>query len=35
MSPIIEARGLRKQYRGGKQAVDGVDFTVEPGASSA
>lgn len=31
MSPIIEARGLSKQYRGGKQAVAGVDFTVGPG----
>jgi ABC-2 type transport system ATP-binding protein len=28
---IIEARGLRKQYSGGKQAVAGVDFTVAPG----
>jgi len=31
MSPIIEARGLSKSYRGGKQAVAGVDFTVGPG----
>ncbi|HXC59264.1 MAG TPA: ABC transporter ATP-binding protein [Steroidobacteraceae bacterium] len=31
MTPIIEARGLSKQYRGGKQAVAGVDFTVGPG----
>jgi ABC-2 type transport system ATP-binding protein len=31
MASIIEARGLRKQYRGGKQAVDGVDFTIAPG----
>jgi ABC-2 type transport system ATP-binding protein len=31
MIPIIEARGLRKAYRGGKQAVDGVDFTVGSG----
>jgi ABC-2 type transport system ATP-binding protein len=31
MSSIIEARGLRKQYRGGKQAVAGVDFTIAPG----
>jgi ABC-2 type transport system ATP-binding protein len=31
MSSIIEARGLRKQYRGGKNAVDGVDFTVGAG----
>jgi ABC-2 type transport system ATP-binding protein len=30
-SPIIEARGLSKQYRGGKQAVAGVDFKVGPG----
>ena len=28
---IIEARGLTKQYRGGKQAVAGVDFSVAPG----
>lgn len=31
MTPIIEARGLSKKYRGGKQAVAGVDFTVGPG----
>jgi ABC-2 type transport system ATP-binding protein len=31
MSSIIEARGLRKHYRGGKQAVAGVDFTIAPG----
>ena len=31
MTSIIEARGLRKQYRGGKQAVAGVDFTIAPG----
>ncbi|MEO6185518.1 MAG: ABC transporter ATP-binding protein [Steroidobacteraceae bacterium] len=31
MSSIIEARDLRKQYRGGKQAVAGVNFTVAPG----
>jgi ABC-2 type transport system ATP-binding protein len=31
MTSIIEARGLSKQYRGGKQAVAGVDFTVGPG----
>ena len=31
MTPIIEARGLSKQYRGGKQAVAGVDFTVGSG----
>ncbi len=31
MTSIIEARGLRKQYRGGKQAVAGVDFSVAPG----
>jgi ABC-2 type transport system ATP-binding protein len=31
MTPIIEARGLSKRYRGGKQAVAGVDFTVGPG----
>jgi ABC-2 type transport system ATP-binding protein len=30
-SPIIEARGLSKQYRGGKQAVAGVDFKVGAG----
>lgn len=31
MTPIIEARGLSKQYRGGKVAVAGVDFKVGPG----
>jgi ABC-2 type transport system ATP-binding protein len=31
MTPIIEARGLAKRYRGGKQAVAGVDFTVGAG----
>jgi len=31
MTPIIEARGLSKKYRGGKQAVAGVDFTVGAG----
>jgi ABC-2 type transport system ATP-binding protein len=31
MAAIIQATGLRKQYRGGKQAVAGVDFTVAPG----
>lgn len=31
MTSIIEARGLRKQYRGGKQAVADVNFTVAPG----
>src|SRR5689334_6539448 len=31
MTSIIEARGLAKRYRGGKQAVAGVDFTVGPG----
>ncbi|MFO1503720.1 MAG: ABC transporter ATP-binding protein [Steroidobacteraceae bacterium] len=31
MTPIIEARGLAKRYRGGKQAVAGVDFKVGPG----
>jgi ABC-2 type transport system ATP-binding protein len=31
MSSIIEARGLAKQYRGGKQAVAGVDFSVGAG----
>jgi ABC-2 type transport system ATP-binding protein len=31
MTSIIEARGLSKRYRGGKQAVAGVDFTVGPG----
>jgi ABC-2 type transport system ATP-binding protein len=29
-SPMIVARGLRKQYRG-KPALDGVDFTLQPG----
>src|SRR5512139_966359 len=31
MTAIIEARGLSKRYRGGKQAVAGVDFKVGPG----
>jgi ABC-2 type transport system ATP-binding protein len=31
VTPIIVAKGLRKQYRGGKQAVAGVDFTVGAG----
>ncbi|MEO8315013.1 MAG: ABC transporter ATP-binding protein [Pseudomonadota bacterium] len=31
MTSIIEARGLTKQYRGGKQAVAGVDFSIAPG----
>jgi len=31
MTPIIEARGLSKKYRGGTQAVAAVDFTVGPG----
>ena len=31
MTAIIEARGLSKRYRRGKQAVDGVDFTVGAG----
>jgi ABC-2 type transport system ATP-binding protein len=31
MTSIIEARDLRKQYRGGKQAVAGVNFTVGAG----
>jgi ABC-2 type transport system ATP-binding protein len=31
MTAIIEARGLAKKYRGGKQAVAGVDFTIGAG----
>jgi ABC-2 type transport system ATP-binding protein len=31
MTAIIEARDLRKQYRGGKQAIAGVNLTVQPG----
>jgi ABC-2 type transport system ATP-binding protein len=31
MTAIIEARGLGKRYSGGKQAVAGVDFTIQPG----
>jgi ABC-2 type transport system ATP-binding protein len=31
MSSVIQARGLAKRYRGGKQAVAGVDFTVAAG----
>jgi ABC-2 type transport system ATP-binding protein len=30
-APVIQATGLSKRYRGGKQAVAGVDFTVGPG----
>jgi len=29
-TPMIQARGLRKTYRG-KPALDGVDFTLQPG----
>jgi ABC-2 type transport system ATP-binding protein len=28
---IIEARGLVKRYRGGRLAVSGIDFSVQPG----
>ncbi|HWL63241.1 MAG TPA: ABC transporter ATP-binding protein [Steroidobacteraceae bacterium] len=31
MTAIIQARGLAKRYAGGKQAVAGVDFTVNAG----
>jgi len=31
MSPIVEARGLVKRYRGGRMAVSGIDFSIEPG----
>jgi ABC-2 type transport system ATP-binding protein len=31
MNPIVEIRGLTKRYRNGKQAVAGVDLTIEPG----
>jgi ABC-2 type transport system ATP-binding protein len=31
MNPIVEIRGLTKRYRKGKQAVAGVDLTIEPG----
>src|SRR6478752_8879270 len=30
-APAIEARGLRKTYPGGVEAVAGIDFTVRPG----
>ncbi|MCC6171752.1 MAG: ABC transporter ATP-binding protein, partial [Gammaproteobacteria bacterium] len=30
-TPVIEARGLSKTYRGGRRALDGVDLRVEPG----
>ena len=30
-TPVIEARGLTKTYRGGRRALDGVTLTVEPG----
>jgi ABC-2 type transport system ATP-binding protein len=31
MNPIAEVRGLTKRYRNGKQAVAGVDLTIQPG----
>jgi ABC-2 type transport system ATP-binding protein len=31
MNPIVEIHGLTKRYRSGKQAVAGVDLTIEPG----
>src|SRR6266478_4346110 len=31
MSSAIEARGLRKTYPGGVEAVKGIDFEVGPG----
>src|SRR5436309_13238146 len=31
MMHVIEARGLRKTYPGGVEAVKGVDFEVPPG----
>jgi ABC-2 type transport system ATP-binding protein len=31
MTAIIEARSLSKRYSGGKQAVAGVNFTIQPG----
>ena len=31
MSNAIEARGLRKTYPGGVEAVKGIDFEVAPG----
>jgi cobalt/nickel transport system ATP-binding protein len=35
MTPLIEVRGLRFQYEDGTQALDGVDFTLEPGETVA
>ena len=30
-TPVIEARGLSKVYRGGRRALDAVNLTVQPG----
>ncbi len=30
-TPVIEARGLTKTYRGGRRALEAVDLTVQPG----
>jgi ABC-2 type transport system ATP-binding protein len=30
-TPVIEARGLSKTYRGGRRALDAVNLTVQPG----
>ncbi len=35
MTALIEVRGLRFQYEDGTQALDGVDFTLEPGETVA
>lgn len=35
MTPLIEVRDLRFKYEDGTQALDGVDFTLEPGETVA
>lgn len=35
MTPLIEVRGLRFQYEDGTKALDGVDFTLDPGQTVA
>jgi len=30
-TPVIEARGLSKSYRGGRRALDDVNLVVQPG----
>jgi cobalt/nickel transport system ATP-binding protein len=35
MTPLIEVRGLRFQYEDGTQALDGIDFALQPGETVA